>query len=468
MPQAIFRGWWHNIGMKRTLTVPTRASSAALASLLALAPLFSAAPAAAQVELGRVAPAVVAPAVSAASAIGGALNAPALNAGSSLSAAPAASLSAAPALSAAAAPAPSAPAASAFTPAAVAEAVSPFAAAETIAPAAAEISAVAAPAADGRSAKSKAAQSAAATPAGAAKAGAPKRRSAAEKRALAMLEEIARSGQFEGLVPQAAPAVGKLGRNKSFADPRNLQLQKYIKADLPAAPATADFSGPVKNWGMMLNDKIGDCTVAACGHQIQQWTANAGTQKTIPDATIQKVYSAVSGYRPGQPDTDQGADPLTVLKYWRKNGIGGDKIGAFAQIDYTNPDSVRQAVWLFGSAYLAIALPISAQKQTVWDVPAGGPVGNGKPGSWGGHAVEIAGFTDQGVVVVTWGQLKLMTWDFLKTYGEEGFAIISEDFLKNGKTPNNGLDIAALKADLKAVTSQASKKKPTKRKPARP
>jgi len=239
-----------------------------------------------------------------------------------------------------------------------------------------------------------------------------------------------------------------------------LQLANYVLPELPNAPSEADFSAKVKDWGMMLNDKLGCCTVAAPGHEIQQWTANAGSQQTPPDDSILSAYEAVSGYRPGQPETDRGANMLNVLKFWRKTGIGGHKIGAFASVDPTNFDHIRAAIWIFGSAYLGISLPKSAQKQDVWDVPAGGANGDGAPGSWGGHAVEVAGYSPKGVFVVTWGAVKLMTWDFFKTYVDEAYAIISQDFLANGKTPNNGFNMETLKADLKLVTGEKSQAKP--------
>ena len=251
-----------------------------------------------------------------------------------------------------------------------------------------------------------------------------------------------------------APPVkaGMLGKKAPVRDPRTLLLAKYVSPRFSGAPAQADFSGKVKAWGMMLNDKIGDCTVAACGHQIQQWTANAGSQRTPSDAEILSAYEKVSGYRRGDQATDDGADLLDVMKYWRKSGIGGHKIGAFASVDPGNFDHLRAAVWIFGGAVLGLALPQSARDQDVWDVPAGGAAGLGKPDSWGGHAVEVAGFGPRGVLVVTWGVLKWMTWDFLKAYCEEAYALISKDFLVDGATPNNGFDLARLKADLKTVS----------------
>jgi hypothetical protein len=250
---------------------------------------------------------------------------------------------------------------------------------------------------------------------------------------------------------------GKLGRKAAAHDPRTLSLSKYILPELPAAPSEVDFSDKVTKWGMMLNDKIGDCTVAACAHQIQQWTAATGKEQTPSDDSILSAYEAVSGYRPEHPETDGGAEVLDVLKYWRKLGIADHKIGAFASVDPSNFDHVRAAVWIFGSAYLGLNLPKSAQKQDVWDVPAGGAIGPGEPGSWGGHAVEVAGYSPKGVFVVTWGALKLMTWDFFKTYCAEAYAIISQDFLADGKTPNNGFDTKTLEDDLKMVTSMKSR-----------
>ncbi len=358
-----------------------------------------------------------------------------------------------PALSAAAAPAPALAA-----PASISAAAAPVSAAPT-----ASASAVAAPASsDDRAPNAPRAAKPHSRGANAGRSSAPSARE--------QLEAAARAGGiFDGALSGEA-RDGRLGRTPSKNDPRNLLLAKYLPNDLSGVPAQANLSTPVKNWGMMLNDTIGDCTVAACGHQIQQWTANAGTEKTPTDQAILKAYEAVSGYRPGNPQTDAGADMLTVLKYWRKTGISGDKIGAFTFVDPANFDHVRAATWLFGGTYLGLAMPVSAQKQQVWDVPQGGAVGDGAPGSWGGHAVLIAGYSPEGLLVVTWGQLKLMTWDFLKTYAQEAYAIVSKDFLNGkGQTPNAGLDLAALNADLKTVADTPpapdSAQGPRKRRP---
>lgn len=244
----------------------------------------------------------------------------------------------------------------------------------------------------------------------------------------------------------------KLGKQAPKIDPRTLMLADYITTALPTAPRSFSYADKVGvSWGMMHNDTLGDCTCAAAGHMIMAWTASSKGKASRPtDKAIVKAYCAVSGYDPKTGANDNGAVELDVLNYWRKSGVGGHTIGAFAATTLKNIDHVKAAVYLFGGCYIGLSLPNSAQGQDVWDVPAGGPTGAGEKGSWGGHAVCVVGYDEQGLSVITWGALKKMTWAFWNTYCDESYAIISNDFLNNGKTPA-GFDIAALQADLKAI-----------------
>ena len=242
----------------------------------------------------------------------------------------------------------------------------------------------------------------------------------------------------------------KLGKKPARHDPRTLQMANYLA--LPAIPAAQDWTKKAASgWGMMLNDQLGDCTCAAIGHIIQAWSANAGPKEiTLPDDAILKAYEAVGGYKPGKPDTDQGAVELDVLKYWRKTGMDGHKIDAFVALEPKNHAHIQAAVDLFGGAYIGVALPISAQKQQVWSVPPGGPNGTGAPGSWGGPAVVVEAYDAHGLTCITWGQKKRMTWSFWDAYCDEAYATLSQ--LWAGKNPApSGFDLAALKADLKEV-----------------
>jgi hypothetical protein len=249
-------------------------------------------------------------------------------------------------------------------------------------------------------------------------------------------------------VNQSGQRMGKLAPRH---DPRTLQLANYlITEELPLAPARYDWSNKVKQWGMMANDVIGNCTCAAAGHLIMEWTANQKGMITPKDHDIITAYSAITGYDPKTGKHDNGAVEIDVLNYWRKTGIARHKILAFAATEPKNHEHIRQSVYLFGCCYIGVSLPTSAQTQKVWSVPPGGPVGKGAPGSWGGHAVPVVAYDQQSLTVVTWGALKKMTWSFWDTYCDESYAILSMDFIKGGKAPN-GVDLTALQKDLSQI-----------------
>ena len=244
----------------------------------------------------------------------------------------------------------------------------------------------------------------------------------------------------------------KLGKQTPRHDPRTLQLAKYLKPEaLPPIPPQTDWSVKVQSWPMMGNDKIGDCTIAAAGHLIEAWTANAKTPVILPDPMLVSAYSAITGYDPQTGKNDNGAVETDVLNYWRQTGIGTDKILAYVALEPQNHGHVQETVFLFGGCYIGLALPVSAQQQTVWSVPPGGPTGRGAPGSWGGHAVPVVAYDSRGLVVVTWGALKRMTWGFWQTYCDEAYAIVSNDWLTTANKSPNGFDMPTLLQDLKEV-----------------
>lgn len=240
----------------------------------------------------------------------------------------------------------------------------------------------------------------------------------------------------------------KLGKKPARHDPRTLRLANYVEVHLPLAPSSVDYVSKVGAWPMYRNDEIGDCTCAAAAHQIQAWTQYGRSHEIgLSDGAVLQAYERVGGYVPGDPSTDMGAVELDVLKYWRTHGIGGHKIGAFASVHPRSEAYVKDAIYLFGGLYVGVSLPMSAQGQAVWEVPAGGPFDDGEPGSWGGHAVPILGYDERGLTCITWGAALRMTWDFLSVYCDESYAIFSTDFIRGNKAPN-GFNIQQLIADL--------------------
>jgi len=108
---------------------------------------------------------------------------------------------------------------------------------------------------------------------------------------------------------------------------------------------------------------------------------------------------------------------------------------------------VQEAVSLFGGLSLGLNMPLSAQAQTghTWEVVPGP---DSVPGSWSGHCVLVCGYTATTVYVVTWGAIQAVTWEFLATYGDEAYVMLSADWMKaSGRSPS-GFAWAKLQADL--------------------
>jgi hypothetical protein len=242
----------------------------------------------------------------------------------------------------------------------------------------------------------------------------------------------------------------KLGKAPVRVDVRTLSLARYVDhAKLPEPPAVWDGTTHVSDWPMYANDRIGDCTCAAAGHMIEAWTAAAHGHAT--EVSQQSVLTFFDRVKIVDPQTgEEGAVELDVLNAWRHRGLARHKIGAFARVSVSDHRLVRAAASLFGGVYIGLQLPVTAQNQERWDWTHS-LTGPARPGSWGGHAVNVVRYDPSGLTLVTWGKLQEMTWAFWSRYCDEAYAIISADFLEHGHAPS-GLDVAALKADLALIT----------------
>lgn len=245
----------------------------------------------------------------------------------------------------------------------------------------------------------------------------------------------------------------KLGKKPARHDRRTLVFAKYA-VSLPPPPAAVDWTAAMSfPCGQYLNDQLGDCTCAGLAHAIQVLTANANPPEvSIPDSEVETAYEGACGYNPRDPSTDQGGVLIDVLNYTRTTGIGGHKFSAYTAVNVLNQGEVMEALQLFGVLYTGVMLPVSAQSQVgeVWDVTVGP---DAAPGSWGGHCVVIAQADATGLTCITWGEKQRISWAFWNRYFDEGFAIISPDWIeKNGLAPS-GFDLATLQADLAEVTA---------------
>jgi hypothetical protein len=259
------------------------------------------------------------------------------------------------------------------------------------------------------------------------------------------------------------PVQRKLGKRMPQEDRlcRTLKLGNYLNPSmLPPIPAVQRWDKGISQWGMMLNDTLGDCAIATPGHMVMGWTMAAkGGAIVIPDAQIQQAYSAISGYDPKTGENDNGCAVLDVLNYWRQSGIGGHNIQVYAQVMPKLPSQVRAATFLFGNLYLGMALP--AMMQTLgmmdsgeWIIPQQKITdGSDEPYSLGGHAIPIVGYDLNWVYAVSWGDIAKVSWPFFAKYCDEAYACIAQDWFKQTGVAPSGFNLTALMKDLQIVSA---------------
>lgn len=242
-----------------------------------------------------------------------------------------------------------------------------------------------------------------------------------------------------------SPATYRLGKKPPRTDPRTLAYASY-RTGTATAPPQAHW-GHGLSYAMDGNSQYGDCVEAAYAHQVQTWTTRAGSPVVPSGADALAAYTAITGFNPDDPSTDQGTDMLTALGYWRSSGMAGQKITAYAALSPSGREEISEAVAWYGGAYIGVQLPLSAQSQvgTEWTVTTGP---DAAAGSWGGHCIPLCGYDQDVLWCVTWGALQAMTWEFLATYCDEAFVMLAAGWIGADGTAPPGLNWAQLTADL--------------------
>ena len=252
----------------------------------------------------------------------------------------------------------------------------------------------------------------------------------------------------------------KLGLNKVELDPRTLNLRTVLCYELPPIPDTFNLE-TINNQdsNMYGNSEWGDCVIAGRAHMTLRFEQYE--QKKILNITDDDVLSEYWMEQGAHPVTrthwcktipgwdckpNNGLDMVTSLNAWCKGwrAAGGTySIDAFGVIDPANQQAVRTVLYLLNGGYIALALPLSAQKQTggLWDVS------DDAPGSWGYHAVYLTPkVTPEGLECMTWGTYQKMSWGFLQKFCYQFFGVVD-----NINSNDSILDVEKLRAYLDAV-----------------
>lgn len=227
-----------------------------------------------------------------------------------------------------------------------------------------------------------------------------------------------------------------------------LVMYGHLSALGPPPAQSTDYISAVNaatgsSWGMDGNDTVGDCICADTAHEIMLRSAKSGSIIVPTAQQTLDLYSALTGYNPADPSTDQGADETSMCEYMINTGWLGVQSLATGMIDPTNFDHIKWGIELFGGVRVGWNLPQSAMDQ----FSAGQPwVDIGDTNIVGGHDTCLVGYASSHFYTVTWGKLQLVDPNFLNPrYLEEAHGEVWKDWAYPGDT------LEQLVADLPAV-----------------
>jgi hypothetical protein len=242
----------------------------------------------------------------------------------------------------------------------------------------------------------------------------------------------------------------KFGKLAPKEHPFTLALDKYVTPrtlPMPEEHRNWQFAVKAGAWGTLANDQLGDCVIAATLHWIQAATAN--TDRPVKFTTKQAIdlYSAVTGYDPENPATDQGTAWTDMLAYWQKYGVYGHFISAWAAIEFSDLNALRQGIDIFGGILIGTQVTGSMQKQFADGKPWNKPF---KGGVKGLHGIPWLGYGREGQTCITWGQAQPMDLT-ANSICDEAYAVITPDFLDAAQKTPLGINAEQLAADIKAL-----------------
>ena len=208
----------------------------------------------------------------------------------------------------------------------------------------------------------------------------------------------------------------------------------YLKDPLPKAPEVLK-APDLADWGMLGNDQYGDCTIAGAAHlDMANALENSETVPTISTQQAVSTYLALTG------GADTGLVEADVLQTWREKGLFSEKNAGYAPVDHRSFAELRSVTAAFGGTYLGIAVPAPAQQQFAEGKPWALTGTAADRDIIGGHCVPAVGYDRKYLYVVTWAKLQAATWEWVKMYLEEAWAVATEE--------DERVDAAALAQDL--------------------
>lgn len=251
----------------------------------------------------------------------------------------------------------------------------------------------------------------------------------------------------------------------------NFKLGKKAPRRLMSTPAFGDFLPKATewpdvppqgweakvtpaDWGMLGNDQYGCCAEAGIMHLVQAQAANVGVQLHATTAQTLALYSAITGFNPNDPSTDQGTVLTDLLTYIQKNGLEMTdatgktvtvEIVGSASLDITSIAQNRYATYIFGGSYLGIGCPQQCEEDlSNWNFGPGLPLA-------GGHCIPRVGEGGAGGKIVSWATVIPFSNQFWTSYGDEGYVVLTKAWLSAQNKSPSGLDLDGLVTAMKSI-----------------
>lgn len=250
----------------------------------------------------------------------------------------------------------------------------------------------------------------------------------------------------------------KFGKKPARPNSVSLKFGDVLnEAKLPTPPKTFGHETMLHTWSMFANDQWGDCVFAGAAHEHMLWTAEGeGIAAKFTTKNVLADYSAVTGFDPSRPDSDQGTDMQTAAAYRQKTGVVDStgkrhKIDAYAALRVGDTAQLATAVWLFNAVGVGVECPASMEDQfsagQVWDVVPGDKID-------GGHYIPCVGRNSEGnFVFVSWGKLQAATPEWVAKYMDEGICYFDVEMINTTtKVSLENFNADALTTYLRGLT----------------
>lgn len=249
----------------------------------------------------------------------------------------------------------------------------------------------------------------------------------------------------------------KLGKRPARKGAVTLKMTALLPPAVkwPRVPRVLGTPGIVPHWKMLANDQWGCCVIAGGDHEHMAACAIGGRPPAnFDDRSCLSDYSAITGFDPRDPDSDQGTDMEMAARYRRRNGLldadgNRHKIDAYAALQAGNVKHLAMALYLFkGGVGVGVKWPSTGMDQ----FDAGGPLKYDRRATIeGGHYMHCPGRNANGNFrVVTWGEEVEMTPKFYERYSDEALVYIFPEVLR-GEVTAEGLKLDKLREYLAAL-----------------